>query len=59
MFILPQSVTKMVDACCRKFLWGERSSGRVLSLVNWEQVCTPKKNGGWALGDVENGIRLY
>lgn len=46
MFLLPQSVVKMIDACCRRFLCGIKSNGRAMSLVNWEQVCTPKQNGG-------------
>lgn len=49
MFIIPQSIVKMVDECCRKFLWGTKTSGQVISLVNWEQVCTPWKNGGLGL----------
>lgn len=49
MFLLPQSVVKMIDACCRQFLWGKRSEGRALSLVNREQVCVPKKHGGLGL----------
>lgn len=49
MFIIPQSIVKMVDESCRKFLWGTKNSEKVIPLVNWEQVCTPKENGGLGL----------
>ncbi|XP_060216398.1 uncharacterized protein LOC132643887 [Lycium barbarum] len=45
-FILPQSVLKVVDKKCREFLWGSNKEGRKMALVSWDTVCKPKKEEG-------------
>lgn len=49
MLIIPQSIVKLIDDSCRKFLWGTKKSGKAIAMVNWNQVCTPKENGGLGL----------
>lgn len=34
MFLLPQSVVKMVDNCCKKFMWGIKRSGKCSPIIS-------------------------
>ncbi|XP_059294629.1 uncharacterized protein LOC132047628 [Lycium ferocissimum] len=45
-FLLPQSVLKLVDKQRREFLWGSKEEGRKIALVAWHDLCWPKKQGG-------------
>uniref|UniRef100_M1D6V8 Non-LTR retroelement reverse transcriptase n=1 Tax=Solanum tuberosum TaxID=4113 RepID=M1D6V8_SOLTU len=45
-FILPQSVVKEVDKKCRDYMWGRSGEKKKVSLVSWEKVCCPKRQGG-------------
>lgn len=45
-FILLQSMVKVVDGKCRTFLWGGDEEKRKINFVAWESVCVPKCNGG-------------
>ncbi|XP_059274715.1 uncharacterized protein LOC132029486 [Lycium ferocissimum] len=46
MFILPESILKDVDKKCREFLRGSNEETKKVSLVAWEKLCKPKKEGG-------------
>ena len=43
---LPQGVCEQIDHATRSFVWSGRLEGRSLSLVNWEKVVLPKRQGG-------------
>lgn len=45
-FILPQSVVKEVNKKYREYLWGSNEVKMKVSLVSWEKVCFPKRQGG-------------
>ncbi|KAH0675380.1 hypothetical protein KY285_023181 [Solanum tuberosum] len=45
-FVLPQSIAKLVDRRCRKYLWGGSDEKKKVSLVSQSKVCLPKKLGG-------------
>jgi hypothetical protein len=43
---LPVNVCNQLDKINRNFLWGNNTTQTRVHLVNWDQVCRPKKNGG-------------
>ena len=43
---LPVNVCNQLDRINRNFLWGHSTTQTRVHLVNWDQVCRPKKNGG-------------
>ncbi|XP_020253837.1 uncharacterized protein LOC109830891 [Asparagus officinalis] len=45
-YILPVKVLRRIDELCRNILWGNSDQKFKPPLVNWEKVCTGKKNGG-------------
>jgi len=45
-FILPQEVITQVTKICRNFLWGGNEYYKRPPHVAWDRVCTPKKQGG-------------
>ncbi|VFQ62431.1 unnamed protein product [Cuscuta campestris] len=45
-FIIPGRVMKKVQALCRNYLWGVADHYKRVPLVNWEDTCKPKGNGG-------------
>jgi len=48
-FILPRKVQKTIEAACRNFLWGGNWESNSMALVSWNDVCTPKVEGGLGL----------
>ncbi|XVF22870.1 hypothetical protein REPUB_Repub12eG0208500 [Reevesia pubescens] len=46
---LPVSVSNAVDRLNRNFLWGGDENHKKISLVKWDQVCQPKRTGGFGL----------
>ncbi|XP_075091626.1 uncharacterized protein LOC142171820 [Nicotiana tabacum] len=53
-FVLPQSVLNEVDRKCREFLWESSEEEKKLSLVSWEKICKPKKQGGLKVKGCKN-----
>ncbi|GKV23692.1 hypothetical protein SLEP1_g33394 [Rubroshorea leprosula] len=47
--LLPKTTCDSIDRLNRDFLWGSNSEGRKPHLVNWEVVCSEKKQGGLGL----------
>ncbi|XP_074267197.1 uncharacterized protein LOC141590507 [Silene latifolia] len=45
-FILPKTVLRKIEAICREFLWHGKETRDSPSLVAWEKICRPKKQGG-------------
>ncbi|GMQ11051.1 hypothetical protein CsSME_00053819 [Camellia sinensis var. sinensis] len=43
---LPRKVCDHIDKLNRNFLWGSTDDRRKVHLVNWQQVCKTKKQGG-------------
>lgn len=56
-FLLPKWVLNKIDKIRRRFLWGHSDSRRGISLLNWYEVCLPKRNGG--LGGANLQIRNW
>nr|XP_009620294.1 uncharacterized protein LOC104112156 [Nicotiana tomentosiformis] len=56
-FVLPQSVLNEVDRKCMEFLWGSSEEKKKLSLVAWEKICKPKKQGGLNAKGCKNWIK--
>lgn len=46
---LPRGVCEEIDRTCRNFLWGEKEDKRKIHLVNWNEVCQARDNGGLGL----------
>ncbi|KAK9749023.1 hypothetical protein RND81_02G097200 [Saponaria officinalis] len=45
-FILPKIVMNKIEGLCRSFLWHGSGASNGPTLVSWEQICKPRKNGG-------------
>lgn len=52
-FLLPNWVIKRIDRIRRGFLWGHHEGKRGISLINWQEVCTPKQFGGMGGANLE------
>ncbi|XP_074297960.1 uncharacterized protein LOC141628769 [Silene latifolia] len=48
-FLIPKGVLRKIDSICRNYLWDGSCIYVRTPLVNWDQVCTPKKEGGLGL----------
>ncbi|GLT48369.1 hypothetical protein SLA2020_220000 [Shorea laevis] len=44
--LIPKKVLKLIDAACRNFIWCGKWNYNAMSLVAWDDVCVPKKEGG-------------
>ena len=47
----PKAVCNDIDRLTRNFIWNGRASVRYCSLVSWNKVTTPKRNGGLGIRD--------
>lgn len=57
-FLITQSICKNIDSLLRKFWWGYKLDGKQhLSLQSWNQICTPKSEGGMGIKKVQ-GMNL-
>ncbi|KAL2921136.1 hypothetical protein RDABS01_012627 [Bienertia sinuspersici] len=45
-FLLPKAIIHKIIGVCRSFLWHGTSSSKKMCPVSWEEVCTPKHEGG-------------
>jgi len=54
-FILSQEVLHQVMKLCRNFLWGGKDNYQRALYVAWDKVCTPKKQGGLGIKNMQNG----
>ncbi|WCJ44200.1 RNA-directed DNA polymerase (reverse transcriptase)-related family protein [Euphorbia peplus] len=50
---LPCYICAKIDELVRNFIWGTTSEKRKISLVRWEEVCTPTNNGGLGMRDTK------
>ncbi|XP_074277978.1 uncharacterized protein LOC141601582 [Silene latifolia] len=48
-FIIPKTVTNKIEAICRAFLWHGTDNKQSPSLVCWQAICRPRKQGGLGL----------
>ena len=48
-FKVPESICNKMDAITRAFWWGHDLGVRKMHLLNWDIICTPKKDGGIGL----------
>ncbi|XP_074313956.1 uncharacterized protein LOC141649156 [Silene latifolia] len=48
-FLIPKGVLRKIDSICRNYLWDGSCIYVRTPLVNWDQVCSPKKEGGLGL----------
>jgi len=55
----PKSVLKQIKAIQRSFLWGGSQNSSKWSLVDWNSVCTPKKDGGLGLRDPHTSNKVF
>ncbi|GLU17268.1 hypothetical protein SLE2022_336490 [Rubroshorea leprosula] len=44
--LIPKKVLKLIDAACRNFIWCGKWNYNAMSLVAWDDVCVPRKEGG-------------
>lgn len=47
--MIPKGVLDEVDKVCKQFLWGGNQTKHRPAMINWEQVCQPKRNEGLGL----------
>ncbi|XP_074297059.1 uncharacterized protein LOC141627734 [Silene latifolia] len=52
-FIIPKGILRRINALCRNFLWDGKVDFMRVPLVSWDNVCSPRQEGG--LG-VKNSI---
>ncbi|KAL0284586.1 UNVERIFIED_CONTAM: hypothetical protein Sradi_7193300 [Sesamum radiatum] len=52
-FLLPKSITKLLEQKMRSFLW-KGSSGSGMVKVSWDQVCKPQVQGGLGIRRVRH-----
>ncbi|XP_074297280.1 uncharacterized protein LOC141627984 [Silene latifolia] len=50
-FILPKIVVSKIESVCISYLWHGSDHKKSPSLVVWDQVCTPRKQGGLGVRD--------
>ncbi|GLT31849.1 hypothetical protein SLA2020_065570 [Shorea laevis] len=55
--LLPSNICSEIDALNRKFLWGTNMHSNKPHLVNWNNVCLPKKYGGLRLRTTRDSNR--
>ncbi|VFQ86129.1 unnamed protein product [Cuscuta campestris] len=48
-FLIPNKVMKKIMALCRNYLWSSSPEYKKCPLINWEEVCLPKQEGGLGL----------
>ncbi|GLT98462.1 hypothetical protein SLE2022_159660 [Rubroshorea leprosula] len=56
--LLPSNICSEIDALNRKFLWGTDMHSNKPHLVNWNNVCLPKKYGGLGLRIAKDSNRV-
>ncbi|GKV04889.1 hypothetical protein SLEP1_g16984 [Rubroshorea leprosula] len=44
--LIPKKVLKLIDVACRNFIWCGKWNYNAMSLVAWDDVCVPRKEGG-------------
>jgi len=52
-FLLPKKICYAIDNIQRDFLWGSSTHKKKLHYVTWENVTSPKDNGGLGLQSAE------
>ncbi|KAL9678631.1 hypothetical protein QQ045_016479 [Rhodiola kirilowii] len=51
--LLPKKVLKAINSICANFLWKGKSSGRGCHLLDWNNVCFEKKEGGLGIKNLD------
>lgn len=49
---LPGSIHAKIDHTCRHFIQSGKKDDRIISLVNWGNVCLPKTHGGLGFNEL-------
>ncbi|KAK9169574.1 hypothetical protein Syun_001714 [Stephania yunnanensis] len=57
--LLPKGLCDDLDKICRGFLWGSSNGSRKSSLVAWDKVCQPRKNGGLGMRNMYDMNRSF
>ncbi|CAN1191878.1 Putative ribonuclease H protein At1g65750 [Linum perenne] len=47
--VIPATTCEAIDKKIRDFVWGSSDESRKIHLVNWNQICAPKSQGGLGL----------
>lgn len=59
MYLLPKTVTNILDKQRRTFFWQGGGQKRKYHLVKWETICKNKKKGGLGIKDIKKWILAY
>ncbi|KAL9689317.1 hypothetical protein QQ045_009701 [Rhodiola kirilowii] len=51
--ILPKKVLKAINSICANFLWSGKSTRKGCHLIDWNSVCSEKKEGGLGIKNLD------
>lgn len=57
LFLIPSTIINSLERIRRNFMWGQKiKSKRKLHLLNWRNICMPKKQGGLGIVPLKSRI---
>ncbi|GLT27312.1 hypothetical protein SLA2020_023190 [Shorea laevis] len=51
--LLPKKVLKNIDSACRNFIWSGKWNQSAMALVAWDDMCTPRCEGGLGIKQLD------